>query len=410
MMNSPQGALKAINLTCMRYTYGIKPISEQAQKRVQAHFREEEDKKCRSAIRFWQLRGDMVDEFSIILFFSEKFAFFKRMRIHLWLKSMTHGHLNGVFARCICVQIQFNLELCCYMVSNVCACLHRLNRKYRLLRSIAVIEAKQYDIVFSLSLSLCLCVCVCFCFASGESWFFCGDLTVSYTLLLFTSRYKISRVSRIFLSTSFILSYFFSVTVGKYEYQASLQSNADLNGKHTDKTHFHLLSIFPFVSIFFRWYVSWMSCVNFIAKRVGYHRMPLFLLALSSHSPNSCFVIVKWTDRIEWYVHLHQKQFEYVVCLNIQNIEPAEEEKICLEFGFVPFVSSRMGKKSIGDKKQQKKVMLCSKWLGRPRNRCFTSFGPHFFRLSVRNVCSFAHSHHTQMKTTNQSKDEKFHG
>lgn len=114
-------------------------------------------------------------------------------------KSMTHGFKRCLCSVCmICVKLQFNLKLCYYMVSNVCACLHRLNRKYRLLRSIAIIEAKQNDISLTPYVSVFVGMYI-FCLASGESWFFCGDLTVSYTLLLFTSRYKISQVSRIFL-------------------------------------------------------------------------------------------------------------------------------------------------------------------------------------------------------------------
>lgn len=110
-----------------------------------------------------------------------------------------------------------------HMASNVmCLSLSIKSRKYRLLRSIAVIEAKQCTICVSLTLfsfrdSLCMCA---FILLVVNRDFFCGDLTVSYTLLLFTSRYKISLFFELyrafsFFFASFILSFF--LTVGKYE-------------------------------------------------------------------------------------------------------------------------------------------------------------------------------------------------
>lgn len=56
------------------YVYEIKPISECTQDKKSERIPKTRQKKCRSAIRFWGLRGDMVDEFSIFFFLLRNFG------------------------------------------------------------------------------------------------------------------------------------------------------------------------------------------------------------------------------------------------------------------------------------------------------------------------------------------------
>lgn len=107
---------------------------------------------------------------------------------------------------------------------------------------------------------------------------------------------------------------------------AALQSNADLKTS-TDKTHFHLLSIFPFVRIACSLYLSHSPvyvCLchdvvrEFYCQENRYHKMPLFfLISMLRH----CQALVcAFASKTIWIHRAFEHQF-------IEN-----ERKKCLEF------------------------------------------------------------------------------
>lgn len=160
--------------------------------------------------------------------------------------------------------------------------------------------------------------------------FFCGDLTVSYTLLLFTSRYKI--YIEFFMCIVCFAHIFHSVCYSVIFLNCrqiwipdKLQSNADFKtttvkaATAMDLGHgqYHVFSIafdFSFVHL---WCLGafmtvdvdvcvWDVVRGFYCQENRYHKMPLYIFFRSHLFFSSCFVIVR--QKSEWYVlmHLHQ--------------------------------------------------------------------------------------------------------
>ena len=170
---------------------------------------------------------------------------------------------------------------------------------------------------------------------------------------------------------------------------------------NTDKTHFHLLSIFPFVRTH-RDFLSLspsltlclcvcchdVSCVNFIAKRVAITRCHCFLLALISRL---CFVIVKPN---EWYVHLHQNNLNTSCVWTTGHRERMAGEKKM--FGILVWcLLSPLDWKRYRRQSSESKQVTWDHWI------CA------LFRSSPFVACrSFAHSHHTNDECDDDENDK----
>lgn len=184
----PKG-LKAINLTCMRWTCREKKLK-------QIPYTQNTDQECDLLRR---LSSDMVDEF-----------FFLFCGIHMRIASRDVESVWIFVCVCVCWWI---IELSAVFVFRVryiynlicsiqCVCLSPLIKSHIvLLRSIAIIEATTKKIRNKLQEHTAYDVSLCspFVLLVVNRDFFCGDLTVSYTLLLFTSSMHIFEIFLFFL-------------------------------------------------------------------------------------------------------------------------------------------------------------------------------------------------------------------
>lgn len=151
--------------------------------------------KCGSTIRLWRLRGDMVDEFSIIFALEFRCKHMEIGQVALFSLSIflaaqrdlcdVDDSLIWTLSLFLCAQ---NYNLIC-VVWAICACLRRwLNRI-----SFATVNCHNWS-EYTHAHGYCAflfaaCTVHAFVLLVVNRDFFCGDLTVSYTLLLFTSRF-----------------------------------------------------------------------------------------------------------------------------------------------------------------------------------------------------------------------------
>lgn len=214
---SPKG-LKAINLTCMHWTCWKKKIKtncEQTKKRISQNADQPNSICCDDYEAIWLTNFRSI--FQGISF--DRTQSERKTYGFLWCRWLI------AFKRCLCsvsTKLQFDLCGMWFALCSVCACLRWLNRI-----SFASVnchnwswkKGKEKKKIVERTIFLCVFI---FSLVVNRD-FFCGDLTVSYTLLLFTSRYikkkkeKIFLVSRIFLCLLFC--HFSVLTVGKYEFQ-----------------------------------------------------------------------------------------------------------------------------------------------------------------------------------------------
>lgn len=145
--------------------------------------------------------------------------------------------------------------------------------------------------------------------------------------------------------------------------QMPIENNKPAKVTADSTTHFHLLSIFPLPDILRLVCVMDVSCVNFIAKRViaitkchcffSLFFSYIYLISYFESVGAQLHASSLSSERANGMCSAHafaSEQFKYVVVL--------EREKMCLEFGWMPFVSSGIKKKTFIDDTQKKRQRI----------------------------------------------------
>lgn len=161
--------------------------------------------------------------------------------------------------------------------------------------------------------------------------------------------------------------------------------------KRSNKTHFHLLSIFPF----FLFDILSLVCVMDVVREFYCQETSLsqnaicfsLHLSLSSLHRRSVQLMLRHCQVNERLVCAFASRTIWIRRVLELIHRRGKKIRICLEFGLVPFVSTRMEKKEYRRQKKYRKI--CEPFVAsdvRPRNRCSHHIFGHIFFSSFVSV------------------------